>query len=305
MKSELHIGPAGWSYPDWEGIVYPRPRPRDFDPLAYLASYFNLIEVNSTFYRIPSARMCQSWVNRVSFRPDFLFTVKAFQEMTHARLPAPQTTIDEFKRAIDPIARSGRLSAVLVQFPWSFRFSRESSDYVRTLQELLHPLRAAVEVRHGSWRAPSARRFFNDHGLTMCGIDQPRIGDSLDADTHCPGEAGAYFRLHGRNRSAWFDRRAGRDERYNYLYSPEELREWSQRVRRAEEAETRIHVVLNNHFEGQAVANALEMAAELTGARVKAPPALVDRLPRLRAIATVDPRPRRDDAQINLFEDQE
>ena len=119
MKSELYIGPAGWSYPDWEGIVYPLPKRRGFDPLAFLASYFNLIEVNSTFYRIPSQRMCRSWCERVAFRPDFRFTVKAFQEMTHAKSPVSPRMVDEFKRAIDPLVEGGRLSAVLRRMYWA------------------------------------------------------------------------------------------------------------------------------------------------------------------------------------------
>ena len=303
MKTKLHIGPAGWSYPDWEGIVYPRPKPRGFDPLAYLASYFNLIEVNSTFYRIPTRQMTRSWSERVAFRPDFMFTAKAYQELTHARSAAPLALVDDFKRAIEPLSDSGRLSAILVQFPWSFRCSDDAMKYIESLDRAFAPLPTAVEVRHGGWRSPQALSFFTNSGITMCGIDQPRIGESLDPDTHFNGRAGAYFRLHGRNNKAWFDRSAGRDERYNYLYTPEEVGEWSGRVRRDGEGAERIHVVLNNHFEGQATANALEMYANLTDEKPKAPDSLINRHPRLRVVAQNDDPPSQPNPQRSLFDD--
>src|SRR5713101_139436 len=116
----IRVGIAGWSYPDWEGIVYPTPKPARFDRLAYLTRYLSTLEVNSTFYRIPDPAVVASWAQRAKKRPDFRFTVKLFQGFTHRKTGT--TTGDEsaFKKAIQPLAEAGLLGAVLIQFPYSF-----------------------------------------------------------------------------------------------------------------------------------------------------------------------------------------
>ena len=141
------------------------------------------------------------------------------------------------------------------------------------------PLPTAVEVRHGSWEHPDAAVFFRDSAIPLCGVDQPRIGQSLSPDTYTPGIAGVYFRLHGRNNKNWFNKDAGRDQRYDYLYSENELKEWSDKVREVEEGVQRVFVVLNNHFRGQAVANALQLDAMLAGTQSEAPPGVVAEYP--------------------------
>jgi uncharacterized protein YecE (DUF72 family) len=275
----IHIGPAGWSYPDWEGIVYPATKSRSFDPLRYLASYFDLIEINSTFYRTPSRSTCRRWVARVEEKPEFVFTAKAPQEMTHHSQPASQSDVAAFKTAIEPLFESHRLGALLIQFPWSFRASPAATAYVRTLTDWFRPFPTAVEVRHGTWGTPRGLSFFRQTGITLCGIDQPVIGDSLAPGTYVPGAGRAYFRLHGRNNEKWFSREAGRNERYNYLYGVSELTGWRDTVRAAGTRVENVYVVLNNHFRGQAVVNALQLRAMLTGRRSTAPGSLVSSFP--------------------------
>ncbi len=279
-KHEIHIGPAGWSYPDWEGIVYPSKKSRSFDPLEFLSSYFDLIEVNSTFYRAPSRSTCRRWVERTDQKPGFLFTAKAPKEMTHGTVPATEPEVAAFKTAIEPLLEHRRLGAVLIQFPWSFRPSPEAASYVRSLSEWFSPFPTAVEVRHGAWGAPRHMRFFEESGVTLCGIDQPPIGNSLTPDTYWPAGDRAYFRLHGRNREKWFDPDAGRDARYDYLYSADELSPWRDRIRQAAERVQSVFVVMNNHFRGQAVVNGLELKAMLTGHPSKAPRDLLSRYAR-------------------------
>ena len=310
LKAELYIGPAGWSYPDWNGIVYPKKRRSRFDFLAYLVTYFNLIEINSTFYRIPTPSMCASWARRVGHRPDFRFTVKVFREFTHGAAPASERDVAAFKTAIEPLESEDRLSAVLVQFPWSFRFSPSTSRYVSNLVGWLSPLRASVEVRHGSWAHDDAFKFFRDNGITLCGIDQPLIGNSLPPDRFLSNGAGVYFRLHGRNRVEWFKRDTNRDLRYDYLYSTEELSEWVERVKQMGERVNRIHVVLNNHFRGQAVANALAISAMLSGKPTRAPRGIIDAYPRLSNMLESDVQKGEDDStaggdQRSLFDNQD
>jgi uncharacterized protein YecE (DUF72 family) len=305
-KHQVWVGPAGWSYPDWEGIVYPPKPPRSFDPLEYLSSYFDLIEINSTFYRVPPRATCRRWVERVASRPDFVFTAKAPQEITHGGFPASDREIAEFKAAIEPLLEGGRLGALLVQFPWSFKATPEGTAYVEFLAERLAPYPTVFEMRHGSWGAPHEISFFRESGLALCGIDQPLIGDSLCGDSYVSGGNLAYFRLHGRNRENWFGS-AGRNERYNYLYHPSELSPWSARVREAAKTVERVFVVLNNHFRGQAVVNSLQLRSMLTGAAARGPRSLVSAYPEAGILVRSDDFPTgqrsaTDGTQLGLFE---
>src|SRR5947209_8250655 len=107
----LRIGPAGWSYKDWNGIVYPEPRPRGFDPLAYLSRYFHTIEINTSFYGPPKESTAKKWAASVAGNEKFRFTAKLFQSFTHERKPAPNDE-QEFKDGFAPLIEAGRLGAV-------------------------------------------------------------------------------------------------------------------------------------------------------------------------------------------------
>ncbi len=284
MASNIHIGPAGWSYPDWNGVVYPPKQKKDFDPLAFIAFYFNLVEINSTFYRIPTPDTSRRWVRRVRTNPDFSFAVKAFRNFTHGKDPFSQSEFDAFKRAIAPIYEHGILGFVLIQFPWSLRFDGDARRLIDRLTSALTPFPVAVEIRHGSWAKTEAIEFLRNTGATLCGIDQPVIGNSITSKTHFAGPSGAYFRLHGRNAAKWFDRNATRDERYDYSYSSDELSSWSSKISK-EATNNRTYVVLNNHFRGQAVVNALELKTLIFREKVPVPATLLRGIPHLREIA--------------------
>ena len=287
MSNELHdkikIGPAGWDYPDWDGIFYPATRKRNFDALAYIASYFTLLEINSTFYRVPAPHVTRRWVERVADRPHFTFTLKAHQSLTHQGDDGTPAELVPLCHAIDPIAQAGRLGAVLLQFPWSFRFDDEARRHVDARIEELRPYPLALEVRHGSWETPEATSYLAGLNITVCGIDQPVMGDSLHPYHYRSGPAGAYFRFHGRNYRNWFAEGAGRDARYDYLYQPEELSPWAAVIQKAAAETGTAHVILNNHFRGQAPANAFELAFLLSGTKPAAPERLRRAYPRLNA----------------------
>jgi len=285
MVENVHVGPAGWSYPDWNGAVYPSRKTRGFDPLAYLTSYFNLIEINSTFYRQPAPDTCRRWAERVEHNADFRFSVKAHKNFTHSGEPVNGAVIDSFKRALDPLLERNRLQAVLLQFPWSFKDAARNRRRLEALKTALAPLPLCIEVRHGSWAREPGRSFLKESGLTVCCVDQPAVGDSLTPRTRFDGEAGAYFRLHGRNRAEWFKPNTNRDLRYNYLYSRGELSPFVRPIRDAAETARRVTVVMNNHFRGQAVANALEIKSMLLGRKVPVPAPLIRIYPRLADIA--------------------
>jgi len=286
MGGRVRVGPAGWQYADWSGVVYPAPRPPGFDALVYLSSYFDLIEINSTFYRVPSRETCTSWARRVSHRDDFRFSAKVPQTFTHGTERPDEGAIAAFKHAVAPLHDAGRLVCLLAQFPWSFKDTAAARDRIQLLHDRLRPLPLAVELRHGGWAESGAWDFLAYTGITICGIDQPLIGRSLRPFLHLAGAAGTYFRLHGRNTRTWFARDAGRDARYDYHYSVEELRPWAEAIAQVAAAGAGVSVVLNNHFRGQAPANAFELMALLTGERMPAPAPLRKAFPGL-ARATV------------------
>jgi len=284
--ARLWIGPSGWSYDDWRGVVYPHPAPRGFKPLAYLARYFNAVEVNSSFYRTPSPRMTAAWPKLVP--ADFRFAFKLHQDFTHRRGAFPPAdAVRAFKAALEPVREAGRLGPLLLQFPWSFRFTREAADWLRRLADAFAEYARCIEVRHSSWAGTEAQAVLRAAG-GCCNIDQPALRDCLGPTMHAAGGL-AYVRLHGRNAAAWFAPDRPAFERYNYLYGETELREWAQRVRTLLGAARDVYVFANNHYKGQGPVNALELRALVTGRPLAVPTPLLAAYPRLAAVAAPAP----------------
>ncbi len=278
-RGRLWIGPSGWSYEDWYGIVYPFARPHGFKPLKYLARYVAAVEVNSSFYRVPSPRMTSTWPPLVP--REFRFAFKLTQSFTHERKQFPPASeVHDFTAGIEPIRSAGRLGPLLIQFPWSFRYTPEAADWLHRLAEAFPTFERFVEVRHASWGQPEALAELRQFG-GYCNIDQPHLHDCLGPTQHVFGRD-AYVRLHGRNAKSWFAENRPKYERYDYLYKEDELREWITRINAIREQAENVYVFANNHYRGQGVVNALELRAMLEGQPVEAPPALVEAYPRLR-----------------------
>lgn len=281
---EILIGTAGWSYEDWKGRVYPsRPGTR-FDPLAYLTRYFDLIEINVSFYRLPRPDTVSSWLRRSSAAPNFRFLIKAPRSWTHPRRDQPPDSVAAFRLLAELLAAEGRLAAILLQFPWSFRNERASRDRVATLREALHGLPVAVEVRHESFGKPAWPAWLAHRDCLAVNVDQPDLEACLRL-TNWQAPSGAYYRLHGRNRDAWFDSSAGRDGRYDYLYGPEELAAIAAGIREVASSTGQVLVVANNHYLGQAAVNGLQLKALFSGERVAVPASLLRHYPQLASIA--------------------
>lgn len=276
----VRVGPAGWSYPDWEGTVYPQPKPRGFDPLVYLAEFFDAIEINSSFYRPPSAKSAQSWVRRVQHKPRFKFTAKVWNRLSHVEETFSQAEVSEFLKGIEPMAAAGRLGALLLQFPWSFKNGDPQHRRLADLAAAFSDYPLVVEVRHASWADTQFYDFLRQQRLGFCNIDQPVIGQSLKPSAIVTSRVG-YFRLHGRNYKNWFRDDAGRDNRYDYLYTARELDSLTELIREIEQASEESYVITNNHFRGKAVCNGLEIEHRLTGKKPKIPPPLVVDYPQL------------------------
>lgn len=269
MEHALRIGPAGWSYADWERTVYP-PHGSKFDPLAYLASFFDTIEINSPFYRIPPPSHATSWIRRVSSNRQFRFTTKVFRGFTHERAEIPRDDVQAFRAYLDPLMDAARLGAVLLQYPWSFKNSDQSRERLRRLFTSLHGYPLALEVRHASFQNGEFEQFLVDHDVSWVNVDQPLFDDSVEPAATVTGSVG-YVRLHGRNYEKWFAHEESW-ERYNYLYSKKELEPWVGRIR-AMAAQKETYVITNNHFRGQAIVNAGELK-EALGQSGEVPPQL-------------------------------
>lgn len=278
-RPPVRVGTAGWSYRDWEGIVYPRPLPRGFDRLRWMAALFDLVEINVSFYRIPPARTSESWVERVGEEPGFSFSAKVPRPLTHESAPLDPALLGRFEEFLRPLGEAGRLSAILAQFPWSFRARPESLERLQRLRDRLTQAPLIVEVRHGSWTTAEWMERLREQEITIASIDQPVIGDSIEPRLW--PRAQVYVRFHGRNRRTWFDANAGRDERYDYEYSLAELAPWVEGLRSLPTETTGIQVVTNNHFEGQAVINGLELKALLGAEEVVVPEPLAESRPHL------------------------
>lgn len=273
----IRYGPAGFQYKDWEGIVYPVPKPARFDQLAYIAEYFGTVEINSTFYGPARPSTTESWVRRTAHNPDFRFTAKLHQRFTHQRKTAwTQGEVDEVRAGFDPMMEAGKLGAVLLQFPWSFRRTDENREWLADVVGTFADYPLVLEVRHASWNVPPFFAQLAERGIGFVNIDQPLFSDSIKPTSISTAPVG-YVRVHGRNYKDWFRENAGRDARYDYLYTADELQPWAERTKEiaAEPPTEDVYVVTNNHYRGKAVANALMLQSMVEGKPAPAPPSLL------------------------------
>lgn len=271
MAGEVHLmyGPAGWSYRDWIGEVYPQRVPKGFNHLAYLAEIHGMdfVEVNTSFYHIPSAALSRGWVEKTAHLPRFRFWLKLHQDFTHRaplgpdlRPSAAPGSDDAFKRALEPIAEAGKLSGILIQFPYSFHAGARERGYLEVLRGIFGSYPLAVEFRHRSWDCPEVLRYFREAGLIWVNIDQPVISQSLPLTAYAEAGETAYLRLHGRNYREWFGE-SGRDARYDYNYPTGELAQISETLKRLAEMAKKVFISGNNHYKGSAIQNMKQLKA--------------------------------------------
>ena len=316
----VHIGTSGWSYPSgkgkWNGLFYPPTRSKragtaEFDELRFYSDHFNTVEVNSTFYAQPRASVTAGWAARTSAR--FEFSLKLYQKFTHPRMfrdaatrsaPGPggslldvlamvtQSDIDDFRSGIDPIAQAGKLGALLAQFPPSFKSTPASVDYLGRLLRLFGDYPLAVELRHNSWSDAfgATLQLLNGFGAAWVQIDEPKFRSSVRQNA-LPNVTGFYYmRLHGRNAAEWW-RHDKSENRYNYLYSAEELRALAETAGAAKALVKKTCLYTNNHFAAKSIVNAVMLKAQL-GEPIEGeyPRELTERYPEIRDLVA-KPRP--------------
>ena len=293
------IGTAGWSYKDWEGVVYPEKKAQGYHPLVFLAQYINIVEINSTFYRPPSIYISLSWTKKVEGYPDFLFSVKLHQVFTHQRKGFTQKDVDNFKLGIEPLRARERLASILIQFPWSFINSTPHNEYLIGLFKSFSDFPLAVEVRHSSWNTSNFYKLLSEYKVCFCNIDQPIFRNSIKPSSVSTNPQFSYVRLHGRNYKNWFKKDAGRDERYNYLYTKEEIEEWIKRIKDLGSQSSEVFVITNNHYRGQALANALQIKNMITGEKLDIPSLFLEEYPVLKELAK-----KSKEGQLDLFDEK-
>lgn len=252
----IHMGCSGYSYADWVGPFYP-PGTRPGDMLELYAERFRTVEVNATYYRLPGVKTFQGMARKVP--PDFRFAVKLPGDITHRGQLAIAA---DFLAVTAPLSEAGKLGCVLAQFPFGFRNGQDQRAYLGRLVKRLPGQRLVVEFRHASWQVDAVYRFLGDLGLSVAAVDAPDLPGLPAGDAPAVGSPG-YLRFHGRNAGKWFEHERA-EERYDYRYAKDELAGWVERIRALESATDELYIYFNNHFRGQAPANAAELA-ELLG----------------------------------------
>lgn len=291
--TKFMVGTAGWWYKDWSPMFYPKKQGEEFDRLTYYSRYFNFVEINSTYYQYPHPGVALEWLKKVEQKDDFHFTVKLHQDFTHKREFVKQN-IDSVRSLLDVLVRGERFGGLLIQFPYSFPFNEVSANYLVNLNDYFCGYRKILEVRHRSWDSPEALDFCREWGLVPAGIDQPRIGEAIPFRFNIVNGR-AYLRLHGRNEKGWLDSISNfgkeqsyeqQNERYRYLYSPGEIAELAQMIKKSLEYLKEVFVTFNNHPVGNAPANAFELIHYLEeNSRIDIPPQMGNYFPLLKSIS--------------------
>jgi len=284
---KLYVGTAGWSYKDWVPNFYPCAQSKDLSWLTYYSRYFNMVEVNSTYYTYLAPGIVKGWLRQTEDADEFLFTVKLHMDFTHRRQYGDEQ-VEAVHQNLNILKDAERLGGILIQFPYSFDFNDSNVEYLGELIGKFDGYDKFVEVRHKSWNNKNAKT------ITFCTIDQPQIGEAIEFNP-IVGNNAAYIRFHGRNEKAWRESLSNfgkkqtyqqQSARYEYLYSPGELTEIDQKLREIYDKVKKVFVVMNNHPHGDAVANAFELLHLLKDRKkIKMPPTITKAYPRLKEFA--------------------
>jgi uncharacterized protein YecE (DUF72 family) len=258
--SRILIGTSGYSYKDWVGPVYP-PRTAPKDYLHLYARMFPIVEFNFSYYQLPNPRTLERALHQTDY--EFTFTIKGHRNLTHEfDIAEVSKRVGQFKESIAPLVQSGRLGAVLLQFPFSFYYRPPQRRYLDRLCLACEDLPLAIEFRHQSWQRESVYNAFLCRDIAFVNVDEPSLPGLLKPTVMALPTI-SYVRFHGRNAQQWHSGNA--TSRYDYRYSRDELHPWVERIAQMAQVSQRVMVLFNNHWQGQAVENA-RMLQQMVGA---------------------------------------
>ena len=260
--SRLYIGTSGYSYTDWVPSFYPETLPKN-RYLEFYASEFNAVELNFTYYSMPSSQSLKRMA--LNTPSDFRFTVKANKSFTHERKGDIGETALHFIKALEPLIDDSKLGSLLFQFPYSFHYNIESRKYLDSLLNIFCRLPVAVEFRNSEWEKDSVFNTLKNRKVSLVSVDAPKL-NRLPKPSSVVTSNIAYIRFHGRNIKNWW--RGNNISRYNYLYSDQELDEWIPRVKHFADHAQVLFVFFNNHYKAQAVLNARTFKEKLKSQEV-------------------------------------
>ncbi len=261
--AQILVGTCNWAdFTEW----YPK-GVKPNERIRYYAQHFPVVEIDSTFYHLMPRRNFEGWADKTP--EGFVFDVKAYRTLTrHGPAYEPgkrhedadpeydpsEEDFQKFAYQIEPLRERGKLRAILFQFPPWFRRSEANLEHLEACREYLADYLIAVEFRHRSWLEPSAAdetlAFLRDREIVYTAVDEPQVGSgSVPPLTAVTNPALALVRFHGRNAQTWYLKGAESSrERFNYLYSAEELAEWVPRVEELAGRAREVHVLMNNNF---------------------------------------------------------
>ncbi len=261
--SRILVGTCSWSQ---HTPFYPADLPKN-KQIAYYAQFFPIVEVDSTFYTLVAERNFAVWAERTP--PGFVFDVKPFRQLTwHDRVTPEQLTFDMFRQSLQPLRDAGKLGVITFQFPTWFTFSVESLDYLRRCRDQFPFDRLSVEFRHESWLKPDVLPdvldFFRGQQFGLTVVDEPQMGSgSVPTILSVADPAVAIVRFHGRNYKSWYRKVENTGERFNYLYSDEELQQWAPYAGELANEAEEVHLLFNNNRANYAVQNARRLTTIL------------------------------------------
>jgi uncharacterized protein YecE (DUF72 family) len=269
LEANIYIGTSGWSYPKgegtWRGYFYPAGK---INELEYYSQFFNTVEINSSFYRPPNPGFVYNWARRVP--EGFLFAVKLWQKFTHPKMyqeatgeeaVISQSDVDQFNGSLEPLVKYGKLGVLLAQFPPSFKNNGYGQQILMAVIKTFGQYPLAVELRHRSWSDDgNTTRLLKENNVAWVQIDEPKFSTSVAQEVPVTADM-AYFRFHGRNAKDWWT--GDSETRYKYLYSPGEIAELTDRVRVIGEKARILFAFFNNHWQGYAPRNAVDLKKSL------------------------------------------
>lgn len=256
----IYVGTCGFSYKEWIGAFYPA-KIKPAEMLPYYASEFCAVEIDSSYYGVPSERAVDSMAARTP--EGFRFSFKLPQTVTHAADPSGKLHADAsaFRASIEPMRVAGKLACALAQFPNAFKPATPADDYLTRLADAFEDVPLVYEFRNRLWQRPETVALLRRLGVGFCNADMPALEGLLGPSADVTSNVG-YVRFHGRNARQWW--RGSNVTRYDYAYAPDELMPWTDRIAEIDEQAEQTYVFFNNHANGHAAANAEMLASLLT-----------------------------------------